>query len=159
MNLLELKSNLDFPGEKLSDSTIHLWIARDNQIRCEVSIEQCLTTISENELETRHRLHFDDHKHQYVVTRTLVRDVLSRYRPEVPAEDWVFEKNQYGRPYISRHQCNDDLYFNISHTQGFVVLAVANHYQVGIDVERFNEQIEFKSIAERFFFRMNLKPC
>ena len=46
-----------------------------------------------------------------------------------------------------------DLHFNLSHTEGVTVVALARHRQVGIDVERIREDTNALELAERFFSR------
>ncbi len=47
----------------------------------------------------------------------------------------------------------NDLRFNLSHTQGVTVFAVARHRQVGVDVERIRQNTNALELAERFFSR------
>lgn len=50
--------------------------------------------------------------------------------------DWVFSQNAYGRPEIDAMRTGiRDLFFNVSHTTGLIVLAVATGRAVGVDVE------------------------
>ncbi len=46
------------------------------------------------------------------------------------------KKNRYGKPII------DGLFFNISHTKNCIVCAVSNKFNIGIDVEFVNNQID-----------------
>jgi 4'-phosphopantetheinyl transferase len=43
------------------------------------------------------------------------------------------------------------LEFNLSHSGDYVLIAVAQEHKVGIDVERIRSDMEFESIANRFF--------
>lgn len=47
----------------------------------------------------------------------------------------TFEKGEYGKPYIKERP---DFHFNISHTSGAVVIAVAEN-EVGVDIEKPHE--------------------
>src|SRR5262245_53131282 len=74
-------------------------------------------------------------RHRYLVTRAVVRTVLSRYADLSPAE-WVFASNAYGRPEIANdHGPARDISFNVSHTSGLIVLGVAHRRALGVDTE------------------------
>lgn len=51
----------------------------------------------------------------------------------------------YGRPYLKDHP-----YFNISHSEQWVVCAVAKDIQLGIDVEKLRK-INFLALSKRYF--------
>ncbi|ORF40081.1 hypothetical protein BGI12_01980 [Snodgrassella alvi] len=55
--------------------------------------------LNHQELEQWQKLYFDKYKHKYLVTRMLVRDVLSRYLQDIPAENIEFITNNYKKPY------------------------------------------------------------
>jgi|GEM_PF-1975933 len=59
------------------------------------------------------------------------REILSRYLPLNPQEI-VFGEGEYGKPFIVNEGVS--LSFNVSDTEGLVVLAIA-HEPVGVDVE------------------------
>jgi 4'-phosphopantetheinyl transferase len=71
----------------------------------------------------------------FLVTRALVRTVLSRYRPIAPAA-WRFTANAHGRPRINLPGPASRVTFNASHTDGLIAVAVANGRDVGVDVEK-----------------------
>jgi 4'-phosphopantetheinyl transferase len=84
------------------------------------------------------------------LTRVLVRAVLSRYVP-IAASDWRFERSAYGRPMvINDHELIRDLMFNISHTDGLIVLAVTYASLVGVDTETRRREVSLE-VADRYF--------
>lgn len=106
--------------------------------------------LNPSELQQRDRFRFDVLKRRYLLTRTLVRTVLSRHAPLAPG-DWVFESNAHGRPRIAQPPLQaQDLNFNLSHTEAMVVLAIARGREIGVDVEctRHHAPLE---VAQRFF--------
>jgi 4'-phosphopantetheinyl transferase len=130
---------------------IHLWLAfYDEGID-----EQRLTTyremLCESEREQYPRFYFANDRRRYLVTRALVRTILSRYAPVRP-EDWVFSTNEYGRPEIQQAQAREaQLSFNISHTRNLIVLGVTRQRELGVDVENVRRREPSIDIAERFF--------
>lgn len=94
--------------------------------------------LSDDERSRMHNFHYERHRQLYLITRALVRTSLSEYADVEPAE-WRFEKNNYGKPFIShpsaRPGLQPTLQFNISHTAGIIVCAITSGKEVGVDVE------------------------
>lgn len=75
----------------------------------------------------------DAHR-QYLVSRVMLRRVLSRYEPRVTPAAWRFEKDGCGKPRVL-NATPAPLYFNISHISACVVIAVSRGGEVGVDIE------------------------
>lgn len=136
---------------KISESEIHLWFVHNEQITDEVLLERYLTLLSRSELAQHKRFYFDKHKRQYLVTRALVRTVLSLYVDNISPDKWQFGKNAYNKPYICNHSLPFDLRFNISHTDKMIVLAVVLDSDIGVDVEYLPRRSTGLEIAKRYF--------
>jgi 4'-phosphopantetheinyl transferase len=106
--------------------------------------------LNASELGRQARFHFAKDRLRYLVTRTLVRTVLSRYA-SIAAKDLLFEENAYGRPSIVLPDASQSLSFNVSHTDGLIVLAVSRCGDVGVDVENMVTRDAALEIAPRFF--------
>jgi 4'-phosphopantetheinyl transferase len=103
------------------------------------------------ERDQEQRFHFHDDRRRYLVTRAMVRTVLSRYL-DVNPEDLRFASNRYGRPEIGNTGCEKcGLRFNISHTRGLIAIGVTQHRELGVDVENVHARPVSIDIAERFF--------
>src|SRR6185295_2088423 len=135
---------------RLSPDEIHLWLAYYDEIGDRVHFPyRQLLNAAEKEQESR--FYFARDRRRYLVTRALVRTVLSRYIPIHPQE-WVFSTNAYGRPDIVNAEARDaSLSFNISHTNSLIVLGVTRRRALGVDVENFCERNVSMDIADRFF--------
>jgi 4'-phosphopantetheinyl transferase len=96
------------------------------------------------------RFYFEKGRHEYLVTRALVRTVLSKYVTVDPST-WRFEKNEYGKPAIVYPQGLPPLTFNLSNTTGLIACLVAFGRDVGVDVEDMTRPGETVEIAEQFF--------
>jgi 4'-phosphopantetheinyl transferase len=83
---------------------------------------------------------------RFVIGRARLRQVLARY-VDRPPQDLVFGYGEHGKPALV--QCHDAPAFNLSHSGEHMVIAVAPHGDVGIDIERIRP-IE-PSMARRFF--------
>jgi 4'-phosphopantetheinyl transferase len=135
----------------LTPAEIHLWLAFYDEIREERlhSAYRELLNVAEKEQELR--FYFARDRHRYLITRALVRTVLSRYVSIHPKE-WIFSTNAYGRPDIVNAQAKDTcLVFNISHTRSLIVLGVTKDRALGVDVENFRAREASIDIADRYF--------
>ncbi len=91
--------------------------------------------LTDDERSRRDRYVREVDRHTFVVTRALVRSVLSQHGPFAP-DEWRFDVNAHGCPSVVDRQAGDPrLCFNVSHTAGLVALAVARGHRVGVDVE------------------------
>jgi 4'-phosphopantetheinyl transferase len=135
----------------IGPNEIHLWHVKDNQIIDPYLIDLYYQYMNDKERAQQKRFHFQKHKHQYLVTRALVRSVLSLYDDAISPENWEFKKNAYGKPYINNSSVRLPLYFNISHTENLIVLAVTLDCDLGIDVEYLPRISRIDGIVESFF--------
>lgn len=134
----------------MGPDSIHLWLTNPDTIDEKLDLAY-FSLLSAEEKQAQQRFVFKKDRRRYLVTRALVRTILSRYKRIAPA-DWAFTRNQYGCPRIADNVNPEaHIHFNLSHTQGMIVLAVTKARAVGVDVE--NTQICDISIdiADRFF--------
>jgi 4'-phosphopantetheinyl transferase len=86
----------------------------------------------------------------FIVARALVRLRLSDYGAVEPRQ-WRFVTNAHQCPFVTAEQAGDPpLFFNISHTDGLVALAVRRGHRVGVDVERVSRHV-LDDLPERHF--------
>src|SRR5690348_6563242 len=99
----------------LDADELHLWLAAYEDARCRELYSTYRAILSDAERQQQKRFRFDRDQSRYLVTRILVRTVLSQYAPVAPTE-WMFSVNEYGRPRIAdSHVVAAGLSFNLSH--------------------------------------------
>ncbi len=133
----------------LAPDEVHVWIVEPEQISEPRLLEAYLGLLNPEEREKQRRFHFEKHRRQYLVSHALVRLTLSRYAPVAP-EAWSFRTNEYGRPEVHGEGL-PRLHFNLSHTDGMAVVAVAHGAEVGVDVEDALRPGETVSLADHYF--------
>lgn len=133
----------------LPSDEVHVWIVEPEQIEEPQLLEAYLGLLSPEEREKQRRFHFERHRRQYLVSHALVRLTLSRYAPVRP-EAWSFVTNEYGCPRVEG-EAEPRLRFNLSHTDGMAMVAVAGNVDVGVDVEDSSRPGETVGLADRFF--------
>lgn len=150
------------PGLPLRAGQIQIWVCRDARIQAAELRAHYASVLSNEELERLSRFHYARHRHQYLVTRAMVRHVLSLYRPGIAPQQWRFCSNPHGKPAIEPAlDPAPPLHFNVSHTDGLIVMAVSRQ-AIGIDVEDFGRSAAASSVADTFFAPIeqhDLKHC
>jgi 4'-phosphopantetheinyl transferase len=92
------------------------------------------------------KLHFDADRETYLFCHTLLRLILSRKLNYDPLGiSIIYDKNN--KPRLE----GDSLFFNISHTREAFAFAISERSEVGIDLEKVDKNIDFKSIIGSFF--------
>lgn len=135
----------------LTPAEIHLWLAFYDEIADERLLSDYLVLLNSEEKKQQSRFYFAKDWLRYLVTRALVRTVMSRYVSIDPRE-WVFSANAYGCPEIANPQGREVfLSFNLSHTGSLIVLGVTKRRALGVDVENFRAREVSIDIADRFF--------
>src|SRR5690349_2637277 len=104
------------PGE----DDIQLWFVAQHEAEAAPLLAEQRALLTDEEHRKAARFHFDVHRHQYVITRALVRTVLSSYC-DVDPRAWCFGTNPYGRPHIATPDVLPSLSFNLAHTDGLIV--------------------------------------
>ncbi len=129
----------------------HIWLARVGDVLDPHLLAQYHALLAPDEVARAAKFVFEPHRRRYLLTRALVRTVLSRYFPHLTPSDWRFEVNSYGCPRVALDQLQGrSLRFNLSHTDDLVVLAVREYGAVGVDVELWDRSANL-DVAEHFF--------
>jgi len=126
---------------------IQLWYVRN----LGADADAHLALLSADEKQRLARLQVASMRQQFVVTRASVRTILSGCFPEIAATDWVFDRNPWGRPVIANPEAKGRVSFNISHTEGLIVIALSGSGEVGVDVERASRETRALALADRYF--------
>ncbi|MBF0287787.1 MAG: 4'-phosphopantetheinyl transferase superfamily protein [SAR324 cluster bacterium] len=120
--------------EQLSKNEIHLWFVFPDEIQDTTLLSEYQQVLSPEEKQQWQRFHFEKHRHLYLVARALVRAILSRYTA-IPPKLLEFSKNKYGKPELMVPDSTISLCFNLSHTEGLIILGVTLNQKIGVDVE------------------------
>jgi len=136
--------------EHIDSSQIHLWLAVLDEITDPRLLNDYRLVLSSEELQRQQRFHFECDRHRYLVTRAMVRTVLSKYADVTPRH-WRFKANSYGRPEIdNENPWARRLSFNVAHTSRLVLLGIALDRSLGVDVEDMSAGRACVDLADRF---------
>lgn len=132
-----------------SDCQVDIWYVHTDGIEDERLFDEYRARLPQEELERAGQFLLERSRLEYLVTRMLVRSVLSHYTGLDLAE-WRFTRNTYGKPEVGS-PADLPLSFNLSHAAGLVVCAVTGGRDVGIDAESRSRRMEHLTLARRFF--------
>ena len=136
---------------KLGKREIHLWLADDREARDAELLDAYRALLNEDEARRHKRFIFDRHRHQFLVTRAMVRSVLAEYEATPNAQDILFDHNGHGKPHLSKTPKGIGLCFNVSHCEGLIALAVVMDREIGVDVEYLPRKTDIDRLAQRYF--------
>ena len=131
----------------LEGDEVHIWRASLAQ---PPSVVARLTRLLSD--DERHRAScyvIDAHRTQFIVSRGIQRDVLSRY-VDIPAVDLEFVYSRTGKPMLAGASARSDVTFNVSNSGELALYAIARGHAIGVDVEVLRPLGDALTIADRF---------
>lgn len=139
----------DFHSIKLQ--TAHIWqIVLGDFIAEEKTL---FNLLSKDEAARAVRFKLPLHRQRYIITRGLLRKLLSLYVSISPNEI-AFTYGEKGKPYLKNNSLN--LQFNLSHSDEQAIYAFALDQEIGIDIQKINADFNI-AIAKRFFSVSEIK--
>lgn len=136
------------PIPALGRGDVHVWRTGLDQPAGAVAL--LAESLSGDERDRAARFYFERDRRRFTVARGELRALLGAYLG-VPAAAIAFDYGSHGKPRLAGALAAGDLRFNVSHSAGVALYAVARGREVGVDVEGHREDFATAEIAERFF--------
>jgi 4'-phosphopantetheinyl transferase len=114
--------------------------------------DQVYPQLSNSELNRLGSIKNELKKHEYLLSRALMRHALS-HQFKRPSSEWQFIEQSNLAPKINN--LPENCHFSLSHSHGKICLAISNE-PVGIDIEQKKMRPNFSSLANAF---MNQKEA
>ncbi|MEQ1792683.1 MAG: 4'-phosphopantetheinyl transferase superfamily protein [Nitrospira sp.] len=113
---------------------------------------QCRSWLSVDEADRARRFVSELTRQHYEVAHGGLRSILSQYTSQDPAL-LRFQSGPAGKPALQEEgdSPSAEIGFNLTHSHGRCLVAVAAGRQVGIDVELIRQDVECEKLAARFF--------
>ena len=162
---------------RLNKNDVHVWRA---SIDVSPEVQSSLACLLDGgEKRRANQFVFERDRNHFIAAHGIVRTILGEYLQR-PPEELQVTVERYGKPALRKEPGCSDVRFNLSHSGGVALLAVALENEVGIDLEKIrsgvadevlaasiltpSEQDEFRStpIGERqreFFRRWTCKEA
>lgn len=131
---------------KCASGEVHVWrIELDCAAR---TVAPLRATLSQEEEQRAARFQSIELCERWTVARGALRCILATYARCEPSA-LVFRAGPHGKPALAWPV--EDIPFNLSHTGGLTLVAVAGSGRVGIDAESVRSEIEVEDLSRRFF--------
>ena len=105
------------------------------------------------EQERARRFHFDRDRNRFVICHVAMREILGAALGCAPGEiDYTY--GPFGKPALADSR---ELEFNLSHTRGLALIALALGGPLGVDVEAVRRDDPPLDVADRFFSPAELR--
>ena len=132
----------------LGINEVHVWRAPLDQPSSH--IDSFRHTLAADEQTKADRFYFQNDRDHFIAAHGVLRAILGRYLDRAP-ECLSFCYGSHGKPALVGESGADAIHFNMSHSHGVALYAVARSRAVGIDLEFVRRELEIEQIAERFF--------
>lgn len=130
-------------NEKLDSQTVAVWQA--NLELPEPVIDDLASLLSRDETARADRFHRSRDRSAFMAARGILRMLLGQYL-QCDADRVQLSYTDRGKPFIA----DSDFQFNVSHSHGLALYAIAHRRSVGIDIESIRP-MEVEQLAQRFF--------
>jgi len=130
----------------LDGDEVHVWRAASDLMAGR--LEDLSQSLSADERTRAGRFAFRRDRDRFIVRRGLLRAILARYLAVDPAR-LQFDYGASGKPALAWQGAG--IRFNLSHSAGLVLYAVARGREVGVDVEQIRTAIAQERVPEHFF--------
>jgi len=132
----------------LAPDQVHLW--RLSLEATPSTVERLYGVLCEGERARAERFYFEHDRQYFIVARGRLRQLLGYYLGRA-APALTFDYGPRGKPALAPGQGDQELCFNLSHSQGLALYAVAWGRRVGVDLEVIRSDISCQEIVERYF--------
>lgn len=133
---------------RLAEGEAHVWRLSLDEAS-ESGLERLVDLLQTDERERADRFRKRADRDRFVLGRGGLRAILGRYTGVEP-RTLEFATGPHGKPELAGAGSGSRVAFNLSHSDGWVLLAFARDRWIGIDVERIRA-ISDGQIARRFF--------
>lgn len=129
---------------------IHLWFLFENEVEDESFARCCDRLVTIDERRAVERCLLLAERRRRLLARALVRWVLSRYLDADPLQLCI-ARNAHGKPELTQTGLASPIQFNISHTEGLILMGAASGRALGVDVECIDRTNPPSDVAETYF--------
>jgi len=133
---------------RLAGNEVHVWRVELDQPTSYV--QELMGSLPADERSRAKRFCFQKDRQHFVVARGILRALLGRYLSLEPGE-LRFCYGKYGKPALLEESGRDTISFNVSHSHGLALFAIARGRKLGVDLERIRSGLVDDKVAEHFF--------
>ena len=132
----------------ISPHHVDIWLTstelREEQVRAHAKY------LSQAELARAQKFRSKTGYREYIVTRGLLRQVLSETAgPDLAGVDFMY--GEHGKPWLDARVSGKTIAFNVSHSHGLALVALTLGGRLGVDLEKIRPDVEWQDLAARYF--------
>lgn len=120
---------------------VHIWSACLLDTKLDINYFSSFLSIDEKKRANCFRFLRDQER--FIISRSVLRNILAGYLGEAPQSIEIMY-GFWGKPHLQKEKA---LHFNLSHSGDYVLYAITRDYEVGIDLEYINPDLELDEIA------------
>ena len=136
------------PQVTLGIDEVHVWRANLDQPTSH--LQRFREILAPDELDRVERYYFPVDQHRFIAARGSLRSILSNYMNLEPSQIH-FRYNPHGKPELVSDSSETCLRFNLAHSNGVALYAVARGQRVGVDIEYIRADVSLDQIARHCF--------
>ncbi|MDH3412409.1 MAG: 4'-phosphopantetheinyl transferase superfamily protein [Gammaproteobacteria bacterium] len=138
------------PPEDLRLSPEHVEVWRISTSLSDEEVEAFNAVLSPEQRARSERIRVVEKRRQYIITQGLTRILLARVLDAEP-NALEFVRGPKGKPYLSGAFADAGVQFNMTHTSHMALIAVTLNREVGVDIERIRDNLQWDKLARRYF--------
>jgi 4'-phosphopantetheinyl transferase len=132
---------------KIFGRSIHLyWFLLDDYIH---NIKYYNDILSIDEIYRADNFHFEKDRNRFIISRGILREILFNYI-EIPPNNILFSYSEYGKPFIMEKQNQDNINFNLSHSDKMMLVGITHKFDIGVDIEKMKMIYNMEDIICRY---------
>lgn len=128
---------------RVGQGNCHIWQWKLTD--CSATLAALLQVLSADEQHRAHTFLAQPARDTFVQVRAVLRLLLAE-RLDMAAADIRFQYGKFRKPALLEN--SSDSHFNVAHSGDYALIAVAQGYEVGVDIERMRAPRDLASLAE-----------
>ena len=112
--------------------------------------------IKDDELIKADKFLFLNDSVRYLMTRIFIKKILST-ELNLSHQLIEFSYGKYKKPYVNLDKFNKKIFFNLSHSKEYLVIAISFTNEIGVDIEHKDISIDFESLKSHIFSDLEVK--
>ncbi len=133
---------------RLSPDYVDVW--RTSTSLRDGEVESFNAVLSPAQRARSERIRVVEKRRQYIITQGLTRILLARVLDAEP-HALEFVRGPKGKPYLSGSFADAGVQFNMTHTSHMALIAMTLDREVGVDIERIRDNLQWEKLARRYF--------
>lgn len=121
---------------------IHLWVERTDRFQ---DVSKMFSVLNQEERERADQFKRSNDRIDYITAHALKRIRIAEHLNNTDPNKLCFSTAESGKPYL----LGKDLQFNLSHSRGYVALAISTSCECAVDIETYRELLKLDVLMKK----------